>query len=316
VALNYRAAALLQSGRFAEAAALIEEADAISDASGHQAVMLASFELTAWRGREAETLRMIDRMTRVARTVRFGRPISLGHYSKAILYNGLGRYPEALTAAQQACEHEDLDLYGRSLVELVEAGVRSGKVDLASDALERLVERTALAGTDWARGIEARSRALLTDGPAAEALYVEAIDRLTRTRIRAELARGHLLYGEWLRREGRRTDAREQLRPAHEMLTGMGAEAFGERARRELMATGETVRKRRVDTRNELTAQEAQIARLAADGHTNPEIGAQLFVSPRTVEWHLRKVYTKLDISSRRELRRALAGMPGGHATS
>jgi DNA-binding CsgD family transcriptional regulator len=178
--------------------------------------------------------------------------------------------------------------------------------DLAADALARLSAITQASGTDWALGIEARSRALLSDGEAAEPLYREAIERLSRTRLRGELARARLLFGEWLRRSERRVDAREQLRAAHEQLAGIGAAAFAERARHELLAAGETVRRRSSDTRDALTPQEAQIARLAADGSTNPEIGVRLFISPRTVEYHLRKVFTKLDITSRRELPEAL----------
>ena len=194
--------------------------------------------------------------------------------------------------------------------EFIEAAARSGRAEGADDALKRLAESTRASGTDWALGIEARSRALLSDGEAAESLYREAIERLGRTRIRFELARAHLLYGEWLRRERRRMDAREQLRRAHEMLSDMGAEAFAERARRELAATGETVRKRSVETRDQLTAQEAQIARLARDGLSNPEIGARLFISPRTVEYHLHKVFTKLRIGSRIQLDGALPSEP------
>ena len=193
------------------------------------------------------------------------------------------------------------------LPDLVEAAGRLGDTELARDALERLAKTTQPSGTDFALGIEARCRALLSDGKAADELYREAIERLGRTRLRPELARAHLLYGEWLRRENRRVDAREQLRKAHEMLVGMGMEAFAERARQELEATGEKVRKRTVETRDDLTAQERQIARLARDGMSNPEIGARLFLSPRTIEWHLRNVYTKLDIRSRRELTKALA---------
>jgi DNA-binding CsgD family transcriptional regulator len=193
-----------------------------------------------------------------------------------------------------------------ALPELVEAAVRSGDPGLAQDALERLVGTTRACDTDFARGIEARCRALLSDGAAADDLHREAIDRLGRTRLRPELARAHLLYGEWLRREGRRGDARKQLRRAHELLAAIGMEAFAERARRELMATGEKVRKRNDETRHQLTPQEEQIARLARDGLSNPEIGAQLFISARTVEWHLRKVFMKLDITSRRQLRAAL----------
>ena len=195
-----------------------------------------------------------------------------------------------------------------SLVELIEAATRTGQLEHAAGALRRLAESTSAAGTDWALGIEARSRALLSGGEFADRLYREAIQRLGRTCVGAELARTHLLYGEWLRRQNRRLDAREQLRCGHEMLTGMGCHGFAERARRELLATGETVRRRTVETAGELTAQEAEIARLAGDGHTNPEIGAKLFLSSRTVEWHLRKVFTKLGISSRKELREVLPG--------
>jgi DNA-binding CsgD family transcriptional regulator len=225
------------------------------------------------------------------------------------LYNGLGRYDRAMVAAERAVEHADIALYGGALVELIEAAVRSGEREVASTALEKLSERTGFTGTDWALGIDARSRALLSAGDEAEALYRQAIDHLGSTLVAAHFARAHLLYGEWLRREGRRVDAREQLRTAYEMLTAMGAEAFAERARRELVATGETVRKRTVGTLDQLTPQEAQIARLAREGRTNPEIGAELFISPRTVEYHLHKVFSKLGIGSRKELR---AGAPLG----
>jgi DNA-binding CsgD family transcriptional regulator len=195
--------------------------------------------------------------------------------------------------------------YGRALAELIEAAVRIGRPDEAAAALGRLSERTRASGTEWALGIEARCRALLSDD---ESLYLESVERLGRSRAAVELARSRLLYGEWLRRENRRVDAREQLRAAHEMFSGMGAAAFAERARRELSATGETVRKRTVETAGELTTQETQVARLAAQGRTNPEIAALLYISPRTVEYHLHKVFSKLDISSRRELRKALPG--------
>jgi DNA-binding CsgD family transcriptional regulator len=222
----------------------------------------------------------------------------------ALRHNGHGRYAEALADARQACEHEDVMAYGWALVELIEAAVRSGRSDEADAALERLCERTQASGTEWARGIEARCRALLDD---AEPLYRESIERLARSRAAVELARSQLLYGEWLRRENRRVDAREVLRAAHDSFSGMGAAAFAERARRELLATGETVRRVTADTQDALTPQEIQVARLARDGHSNPEIGAQLFISPRTVEYHLHKVFRKLDVSNRKELRDALA---------
>ena len=231
------------------------------------------------------------------------------HWAAAVLYNGLARYEEAESAARQAtttrpgrrrsCRHLGAPRARRG-------GRARGDAELARDALERLAETTQPCGTDFALGIEARCRALLSDGAAADELYREAIERFSRTRLRPELARAHLLYGEWLRREDRRVDAREQLRTAHDMLAAIGMEAFAERARSELVATGETARKRTVETRDDLTAQERQIARLAREGLSNPEIGARLFISPRTVEWHLRNVFTKLDIRSRRQLATAL----------
>jgi DNA-binding CsgD family transcriptional regulator len=216
------------------------------------------------------------------------------------------------SAAELVCEYDDIGVLGWSLTELIEAAVRSGQPARAADALQRLSETTRASGTDWALGAEARSRALLSEGQTAEDFYRESIDRLGRTRMRPALARAHLLYGEWLRRGDRRRDARAELRTAHGLFTVMGIGAFAERAGRELLATGDKVRKRSVETVSELTAQEACIARLAVDGRTNVEIGAQLFLSARTVEWHLGKVYTKLGLGSRRELRQALASL--GHA--
>ena len=229
-------------------------------------------------------------------------------WATALLYNGCGRYADALAAAERGCEHDDVGLYAWSLAELIESGVRTGATDAAAAALDRLSERTQASGTDWALGIEAGSSALLSDARAAEPLYREAIERLGRTRGVVHHARARLQYGEWLRRESRRVDAREQLRAAHEMFSSIGAEGFAERARHELLATGETVRKRTDETRGVLTPQETHIARLARDGLSNPEIGAQLFISPRTVQYHLRKVFAKLEITSRSQLSRLPSG--------
>ena len=296
----------LHAGEFAAASALIEEAEAITAATGNAPLRYVSLFLAAWRGEEAQALKLIDARARDATARGEGRAIGLADCATAVLYNGLGRYEAALVGAQRACEHEDLVMFGWSLAELIEAGARSGARDAAAGALRQLEERTRAAGTDWALGILARSSALLEHGETADALYREAIERLERCRIVVHLARAHLVYGEWLRRENRRIDAREQLRIAYEMLGRIGANAFAERARSELLATGETVRKRTVESRDVLTAQETQVARLAAQGRTNPEIGAQLFISPRTAEYHLHKVFTKLGISSRRRLRDAL----------
>jgi len=228
------------------------------------------------------------------------------YQAAAVLYNGLARYQDAASSARRAANSLDPWYSMWALPELVEAATRTGDAELARDALERLAETTQPAGTDFALGIEARSRALTSAGELAERRYREAIDRLGRTQLRPELARAHLLYGEWLRREARRIDAREQLRTAHDLFVAIGMEGFAERARRELLATGEKVRKRSAETREELTPQEEQIARLARDGLSNPEIGAQLFISARTVQFHLGKVFTKLGISSRSQLRRVL----------
>jgi ATP/maltotriose-dependent transcriptional regulator MalT len=234
----------------------------------------------------------------------------LADYASAVLGNGLGRHDAARDAAWRAFQRDPVG-YGPFLVpELAEAASRTGDLALVRAALDWLAERTAVTPTDWSLGIQARIRAFLSDGEAAERRYRESIDHLGRTRLRAELARSHLLYGEWLRRERRRADAREQLRTAHDMLDAMGIGAFAERARRELAATGETARKRTPETSSELTAQETQIARLARDGLSNPEIGARLFISARTVQYHLGKIFTKLAISSRSQLDRALPGDP------
>jgi DNA-binding CsgD family transcriptional regulator len=306
-AATYRAALHVHAGEFGAASALIAEADAITQATGMAPLKYASLMMAAWRGDEAEALDMFE-AARVEGTARGeGMGLRVLEWATALLYNGCGRYAEALEAARRCCEEDDLGLYGWSLVELIEAGIRTGAADAASDGLDRLSERTQASGTDWALGIEATSRALLTDGGDAESHYRESVERLARTRGEVHLARARLLYGEWLRRENRRVDAREQLRAAHEMFSGIGAEGFADRARHELAATGETARRRTDDARGVLTPQEAHIARLAKDGLSNPEIGAQLFISPRTVQYHLRKVFLKLDITSRNQLSRVPA---------
>ena len=229
-------------------------------------------------------------------------------WGTAVRYNALGRYDDALVAAERAVEDpHGMGVPAWALADLVEAAARSGHPERAAGPLERLGKIAAANGSDFALGIHARVSAMLDDSETAERLYREAIERLARTRVRVSLARAHLVYGEWLRRQGRRVDAREELRTAHSMLSDMQMEAFAERARRELVATGEIVRKRTVETRDELTPQEVQIAQRAADGRTNAEIGAQLFLSPRTVEWHLRKVFGKLGVGSRKELGSALS---------
>jgi DNA-binding CsgD family transcriptional regulator len=267
--------------------------------------------LTAWTGQDAEAARVTATATRDMAARGEGRWLTAAHWVTAVLGNGLCRYDEALAAAGQGSSEYpgELSLAVSSMAELIEAAARTGQPERAADAMRHLAEATSIAGSDWALGIQARSRALLSDGESAECSYREAIDRLSRTRVRVELARAHLVYGEWLRRQNRRVDARDQLRTAYEMLTAMGIDGFAERARRELLATGETVRKRTAGAASQLTGQEARIARLAGQGNTNPEIGAQLFLSPRTVEYHLHKIFRKLGISSRRELRRALPGL-------
>ncbi len=293
-------------GELDDGANLSAEARVVSEASGTQLAPYGAVVLAAWRGGQEETTKLIDATIADVTSRGEGMGLGISYYTTALLHNGLGRYAEALHAAERACEYDDLGVNAWALTELIEAATRAGQHEAAAGALERLSQTTQAGGTDWALGIEARSRALVSEDGSAESLYREAIERLARTRVRVELARAQLLYGEWLRRAGRRVDAREQLHAAHELFARIGAEGFAERARRELLATGETVRKRSVDTRDELTPQESQIARLASAGRTNPEIGAELFLSHRTVEWHLRKVFTKLDISSRKELRAAL----------
>jgi DNA-binding CsgD family transcriptional regulator len=291
------------SGEFAQAAEATAEADAIVEATGTRLAPYAAMLLVALQGRAAEGLTLLESAIKEAAAVGQGFAVQWGEFVKAILFNGLGRYSEALVAAQRASDDTpELFISSWALAELIEAASRSVAPEHAASALERLTEDTAVAGTDWGLGIAARSRALLTHGDAAQSLYREAIERLGRTRLAPELARAHLLYGEWLRRQRRRLDARTELRIAHEMFTGFGMEAFAERARVELEATGERARRRTVRTIDQLTAQEAQVARLAVKGDTNREIAAQLFISPSTVEYHLRKAFRKLGVKSRTQL--------------
>ena len=301
LALTRRMGVCGHTGELVAAASLFDEAEAVGEATGSRLAPYGAVALAAWRGREADLSHLIEARMNDLLARGEGAGLALIPWASALLYNGLGRYDEARLAAQRDGADELL-FSAWTLVELIEAAVRSGEPELAADAFSQLSETTGAAGTDWALGIEARSRALLSDSQEAERLYREAIERLARTRIRAELARAHLLYGEWLRRQKRRLDAREQLRIAHQMLATMGMDAFAQRAARELGASGETARKRSGQSLDHLTAREAQIARLARDGLSNPEIGARLFISPRTVEYHLHKVYGKLDITSRNEL--------------
>ena len=290
VALNYAASLQVHDGRLASAASLIEEAEGISEATG-QRVAFGSLVLAVWRGSEAEASELIEAARRDALTRNDGRQIAVTEFTSAVLYNGLGRYGDALVAVIEAFEREELSPW--ILPELIEAAARSGQPLLAAKAGEQLVEQTQASGTEWALGME-------------EKLYRAAIERLGRCPAAAHLARAHLLYGEWLRRQRRRLDAREQLRVAHDMFSRMGAGPFAGRAHRELVATGERVRKRTVETANQLTPQEAQIARLAGDGRSNAEIATRLYISARTVEYHLHKVFTKLGISSRVQIAKVL----------
>jgi DNA-binding CsgD family transcriptional regulator len=307
VTLPYLSGVHTYGGDFAGAAALIAEADAITAATGNVGLVYGALVLATWRGVEREARALLDAALASAKARGEGRVLALAGYCTAVLYNGLGRYEDAADGAARATEDDDQGYAAWSLAELVEAATRAGRAELVPAALERLDVRARAAGTDWALGVLARSRALSSEGAGAEALHREAIERLERTRMRVELARARLLFGEWLRHENRRVEAREQLRAAHAMFSRFGAEAFAERARGELLAAGESVRRSPSDTRDALTPQEAHIARLAAEGLTNPDIGARLFLSPRTVEYHLHKVFTKLGVSSRKELREALA---------
>ena len=303
-ALQGKGIVVTWSGDFRGAASVIAEANAVTAVTGIRIASYGGMLLAAYQGREAEASALLTTTIENATASGEGVGLQFARWASAVLFNGLGRYGEALVVARQASDAApELFISHWALAELVEACARSGNSNLAAEALERLVEAPSASGTDWGLGIVARSRALASEDDGAEALYLEAIIRLGRTPLRPELARAHLVYGEWLRRENRRMDARVELRTAYELFISFGAHAFAERTRRELLATGEKVRKRSDETRGQLTAQEEQIARLAAGGQTNQDIGGQLFLSPRTVEWHLHKVFTKLGVASRMQLR-------------
>ena len=311
LALSQRIFVHLHAGELASVAALVEELDTIKRATGNGLPAYGAMALAGWRGNRSEACPLIEATIKDATARGEGIGLSLAHYTSSVLHNGLGRYQDALAAAELATSNPDElghSIWG--LVELIEAAVRSGQPGQAAAALDRLASTTGPSGTPWGQGIEARCRALLSEADAAERLHRESITRLRHGPARAELARAHLLYGEWLRRQRRRAEARVQLRTAYGMLDAMGMEAFAARARSELRATGETARKRAIATAVELTPQEARIARLARDGLSNPEIGARLFLSPRTVQYHLGKVFTKLGITSRGQLRSILPANP------
>ncbi|MBP1822156.1 AAA family ATPase [Mycobacterium sp. OAE908] len=308
LALSTRAMLLLFAGDLSAAGALVDEQEAVTEATGGNLAPYAAMRLAALRGDQSEAFALIDKTAREVPLRGEGIGTAVAEWTRAVLHNGQGEYPEAMAAAEQALYHQEYPdvrypgVANWAAAEHVEAAVRSGMTDAASQTLEWIVEMTGASGTNWALGVEARSRALITDGDGAENLYQEAITRFGDSRVRTELARAHLIYGEWLRRERRRVDAREHLRTAHQMFESMGMAAFAERASRELLATGETSRKRTVTRTPELTAQEIQVARLAREGLSNPEIATRLFISSKTVQYHLRKVFTKLDISSRSQL--------------
>jgi DNA-binding CsgD family transcriptional regulator len=310
-ALDYLAELQIQAGELSAAAALLAEGERIDPGSRAATLPYVSLLLAAWRGDAPAAGELTENLVQGARDRGEGAALTVAEYARAVLYNGVGDYRLAAEAAERASATDELVISPWALYELVEAAVRSDQPDLAAGAARRLSEIAAASGTDWVLGAAARSRALLADGRAADELYGEALGRLGRTRMAAHLARARLCYGEWLRRQNRRVEARRQLRPAYEAFTSMGAQGFAERARRELVATGEKVRKRSEDTRADLTPQESEIAQLARDGLTNAQIGAQLFIGARTVEWHLRKVFGKLDIGSRRELDGALRRQEG-----
>jgi DNA-binding CsgD family transcriptional regulator len=307
IALSTHAGVQLFAGEFTEAASLVAQAESVAEVTGSSLAPYGALALAVFRGREAQAAELIQTATDDGGRRGEGGGLSSVQWAAAVLCNSLGRYEEALAAAQRASEDSPAVRFASwALVELVEAAVRSAVPERAAGALQRLSDIARACGTDWALGAEARSRALVSDGAAAENLYREAIDRLGRAGLRVDLARARLLYGEWLRRQRRRRDARDQLGRAYEIFDSVGAAAFAERARIELRATGAQARRRTTGTPDVLTAQEALIARLASQGTSNPQIAAQLFISPATVAYHLGKVFAKLGISSRGQLASAL----------
>jgi len=314
VAMNAHGMVVTLSGDFETATSLAAEKDVVNEVTGIRLAATCDLLLAGYRGRPAEAVPLFAASIKDAVARGEGFALQLANWSHAVLSNGLGRYADALAVAQQATEETCLPFITQwVLPELIEAAVRTRRADLAEEALSRLSAMATIERSDWAKGLEARSRALVSEGRQAEQCYAEAVERLKRTRLRPDSARAHLLFGEWLHRENRRIDARRELHTAYDLFTAIGAEAFAERARRELLATGEKVRSREVDTSQGLTAQEEHIVRLARDGRTNREIGAELFISARTVEWHLRKVFAKMGITSRREFQ-DLSTLPGQHA--
>jgi DNA-binding CsgD family transcriptional regulator len=307
IALNGRGQVATHCGDFETATLLAAEKDVVNEVTGIRQATTCDLLLAGYRGRPAEAVPLFTATTEDSTARGEGLAVQMAGWSAAVLHNGLGRYAEALAVAEPATEETYSPLSTQLVLpELIEAAVRTGRADLARQALGRLSAMTAIEGSDWAKGLEGRSRALVSEGREAEQCYAEAVERLVRTPLRPERARAHLLYGEWLRRENRRLDARHQLHAAYHLFTAIGADAFADRARSELLATGEKVRQREVDTYSQLTSQEEHIVRLARDGRTNPEIAAELFLSTRTVEWHLRKVFAKLGITSRRDLHNTL----------
>jgi len=308
LAMSQRVYALLFAGELTAAALLVGEIRAATEATGSDLTPYGAVGLASLRGRESEAISLIDESRQDATQRGEGVGLSVLDWAQAVLYNGLGRYDEALQAARRVAEYpHDLSTSNWANVELIEAAVRAGTPELAVDARVHLAEMARVTGTDWALGISARSEALCADDHRAEALFIEAVERLSRTRIAVDLARAHLLYGEWLRRRRRLVDARTQLRTAHDLFSDFGMEAFAGRARVELEATGEHVGGRPADALGQLTPQEAQISRLVAEGNTNREIAAQLFISPSTVEYHLHKAFRKLDVKSRTQLARRIS---------